>query len=126
MCIPNQLIHFGQLIRSPRFHQYDYGVKGNLFIYNRTTPPEYSLKNCTARVAIIYSDHDTLTFARDVLRLPHELPNLMAIKRVEDDTFNHIDFVWANDAKELVYDYVIDWMRMEEKEQQMRQSNGNM
>ena len=119
-----QLIHFCQLVRSPRFRQFDYGVKRNLFIYNRTTPPEYNLKNCTARVAIIYSDKDTLVSARDIRRLPNELPNLMTMKIVDDNTFNHIDFVWAMDAKELVYDYVLEWLKMEEKRQQ--QNNNDM
>lgn len=110
-----QLIHFGQLVGNPRFPQYDYGVKGNLFTYNRSAPPQYNLKNCTVPVAIIYSDKDTLTFTRDILRLPHELPNVIEMRRVEDDTFNHIDFVWAKDAKEIVYDHIVDLMKMEDE-----------
>lgn len=123
LCVLNQLIHFGQLVGNPRFRQYDYGVKRNLHIYNRSTPPEYNLKNCTARVAIFYADKDTLTAPQDVRRLPNELPNLIKLKRVEDDTFNHIDFVWAMDAKELVYDYVLDWIKMEEERQQQNNSD---
>lgn len=111
------------MVGSPRFCQFDYGVKRNLIIYNRSAPPEYNLKNCTARVAIFYSDHDTLTAPRDIRRLPNELPNLYTVKRVEDDTFNHIDFVWAVDAKELVYDYIIGWLKVEEERQ--RQNNSD-
>lgn len=110
-------------MKSPRFSQFDYGLKRNLIIYNRTTPPEYNLKNCTARVAIFYSEQDTLASARDVRRLPNELPNLLTIKRVEDDKFNHIDFVWAMDAKWLVYDYVIGWLKMEEERQRTNTSD---
>lgn len=68
-------------------------------------------------MAIIYSDHDTLVAARDVGRLTNELPNVMDTHRVDDDTFNHLDFILAMDAKELVYDYIIDWMKMEEQRQ---------
>lgn len=110
-----QLFHFGQLIRSHRFCQYDYGTQRNLKVYNRPMPPDYNLSNCTARVAIVYADHDTLSPAKDIRHLPHVLPNVLDIHRVDDDTFNHIDFIWATDAKELVYDYITEWMRLEEK-----------
>lgn len=114
----NQLIHFGQLIRNPRFLQFDYGFHRNFFIYNRSTPPEYKLKRCTTRVAIIYSEQDSLSPAKDVRRLPKELPNVVAIHRVEDETFNHIDFVWGGmDAKHLVYDIIVDWLKAEDQRQ---------
>lgn len=106
-----QLFHYGQLIRSHRFCQFDYGLHRNLHIYNRPTPPDYNLKNCTAAVAIVYAEQDTTVAAEDIRRLPNELPNVVEIRRVDDDTFNHIDFIWASDAKELVYDYIIDTMK---------------
>lgn len=115
-----QLTHFGQQIRSPRFRQFDYGMMRNFIIYNRSTPPEYQLNRCTARVAIIYSEYDSLCPARDVRRLPRELPNVVEIRRVDDVTFNHIDFVWGVDAKELVYDFIIHWLKAEE----YRKTNG--
>lgn len=60
---------------------------------------------------LIYSDNDDLAVPEDVKRLSSELPNVLELRRVDDDTFNHLDFLWAVDAKKLVYDYVIDWMR---------------
>ncbi|XP_031623181.1 lipase 1-like [Contarinia nasturtii] len=106
-----QLFHYGQLIRSHRFCQYDYGLQRNLRIYQHAVPPKYNLKNCTAKVAIIYSENDTTVAAEDIRSLSKVLPNLLEIRRVDDDTFNHIDFIWASDAKELVYDYIIGWMK---------------
>lgn len=111
------LVHFGQLIRNVRFQQFDYGMEVNIKIYNRWTPPNYNLKRCTAPVAIIYSDHDTLVAARDICRLPNKLSNVVATHIVDNDTFNHVDFILALDAKELVYDYIVDWMRMAEQRQ---------
>ncbi|XP_055300239.1 lipase 3-like [Sitodiplosis mosellana] len=110
-----QLFHYGQLIHSHHFRHYDYGLHGNLRIYRRAVPPDYNLKSCTAKVAIMYADQDTTVAAEDIRRLPSELPNVVEIRRVDDDIFNHIDFVWASDAKELVYDYIIDWMKSMEK-----------
>lgn len=118
-----QIFHYGQLIRSHRFCQFDYGVDNNLNIYNRSTPPDYKLENCVARVAIVYADQDTLAAAEDVRQLPEKLPNVMVTHRVNNDTFNHIDFVWATDAKELVYDHVLDWMKVEEKRRRQNKSD---
>lgn len=109
-----QLFHYGQLIRSRRFCQYDHGMNRNLRIYDRATPPDYNLKNCTAKVAIIYADEDTLATTKDAKRLSKELPNVFEVHRVNDDTFNHVDFIWASDVKELVYDYITDWMKAAE------------
>lgn len=106
-----QLFHYGQLIKSHRFRKFDYGVERNLKIYQRKTPPDYSLKNCTAKVAIFYADKDELVPVTDIQRLPAELPNVIKFHRVDDDIFNHVDFIWATDAKELVYNYLIDWMK---------------
>lgn len=106
-----QLLHYGQLIRSHHFSQYDYGLHRNLHIYHHAVPPDYNLKHCTAKVAIIYAEQDTTVAAEDIIRLPKELSNVVEIHRVDDDIFNHIDFVWATDAKELVYDYIIEWMK---------------
>lgn len=106
-----QLFHYVQLARSDRFCQYDYGLLRNLYIYRRRTPPSYNLKNCTVPIGIIYADSDTLAAAEDVVRLPYELPNVIEIRRVDDNTFNHYDFIFADDAKEFVYDYIIGWMK---------------
>lgn len=110
-----QIYHFGQLIRGHRFRQYDYDKSRNLENYQRETPPDYDLKRCTTRVGIIYADADTLAYPIDVKRLPTELPNVVEMQRIEDATFNHIDFLWAQDAKEIVYRNIVDWMKAEEK-----------
>lgn len=109
-----QLFHYGQIIRDRRFCQFNYGTQRNLQIYKQPLPPSYNLKNCTAKVAIIYSENDTTVAAEDVRLLSKVLPNLLEIRRVDDDIFNHIDFIWASDAKELVYDYIIGWLTLTE------------
>lgn len=65
-------------------------------------------------MAIFYSDQDTLAETSNVLRLVHALPNVCAVRRVRDDTFNHLDFVWAMDAKDLLYKYIFNLMHVAE------------
>lgn len=102
-----QLIHFAQLIQNHRFSQYNYGSRGNMKLYGQRTPPDYNLKSCKVPVILIYADGDTLVDARDVKHLHNKLPNKLKAYRVNDTTFDHADFVWANDVKELVYDFIV-------------------
>lgn len=104
------MFHYTQLIATNRFAQYDYGDALNVEKYGNCTPPDYSLDNCTAPVALFYSDQDTLARSANVQRLAQKLPNVIALRRIPDDTFNHIDFVWAADAKDFVYSSVLNLM----------------
>lgn len=91
----------------------------NLQKYGNATPPDYLLENCKVPVALFYSDQDKLADSVDVIRLFKELPNVFSNWRVRDKTFNHIDFVWAMDAKELVYDYILEYMQYFENNRTM-------
>lgn len=111
-----QLYHFGQLIKSDRFCQYDYGKDQNLEVYKQEAPPDYNLKSCNTKIAIIYSEADVIVPAEDVVRLSNLLPNLVDVHRVTDNTYGHMDFMWAKDAKELVYNHIFDWLKAAEEE----------
>lgn len=106
-----QFIHYGQLVQSDRFQNYDYGLKLNFRIYGQRTPREYRLGNTRVPVAIFYADNDKLVAAEDVQRLPNKLSNVIEINRVNDATFNHFDFPWAKDAKELVYNRIVELLK---------------
>lgn len=41
----NQMIHYGQGVRSGRFRKFDYGWIGNLKMYGQRDPPDYNLAN---------------------------------------------------------------------------------
>lgn len=106
-----QLAHYGQLINNGRWAQFDFGPAKNLGRYGKVRSPDYSLRNVTAPVALFYSDQDELAASGDVVRLAAELPNLVISYKVRDKTFNHLDFVWGKDAKELCYDFLFDQMQ---------------
>jgi hypothetical protein len=48
---------------------------------------------------------------QDTQRLYSKLPNVVGKNKVPMDTFNHADFQWAKDAKTLLYDDVIKFMK---------------
>lgn len=111
----DQLIHYGQLIRSGRFRQYDHGMVSNLLQYGKTRPPKYDLKNVRAPVALHYSSNDWLAEPVDVAELERGLGNLIGKFLVADPRFNHLDFVWAIDARPLLYNRVVEIMRIYEQ-----------
>ena len=107
----DQMIHYGQLIRSGRFRQYDHGAVTNLLRYGSLTPPRYNLNNVRAPVALHYSLNDWLAEPVDVHELFRGLGNCIGGFLVSDARFNHFDFLWAIDARSLVYRQVLDIMR---------------
>lgn len=106
-----QMVHYGQLIQSGRFAQYDDGWLGNRVRYGSFRAPEYDLANVQAPVVLHYSLNDWLADERDVQRLVSELGNVKAVHLVEDRLFNHFDFLWGLDARRLVYERVVKVMQ---------------
>ncbi|XP_075230311.1 lipase 1-like [Lycorma delicatula] len=108
---PKTLQHLGQLSKSGRFCQFDYGPKGNLQRYGVMEPPDYNLNQVLVPVALYYGTGDILVNYKDVEELMNRLPNLIRNYTIPSDKFNHMDFLWAKNAKELVYDDMMSIMK---------------
>ncbi|KAL0273417.1 UNVERIFIED_CONTAM: hypothetical protein PYX00_006082 [Menopon gallinae] len=102
-----QLAHFGQLVSSKKFRQYDYGIK-NIQHYGQLTPPEYDLSKANAPIHLYYAANDRLSDLADVTRLINELPNIKEQYLVPFDKFNHMDHIWADDIINLEYDHLVE------------------
>ncbi|KAJ8713470.1 hypothetical protein PYW07_013840 [Mythimna separata] len=103
-----QLAHYGQGIVEGHFRRYDQGSRlANFREYGSFTPPRYDLSQVTAPVYLHYSDSDPLAHVNDVERLYRELSRPIK-RKVPMTTFSHIDFVYGINAKELLYDTVIN------------------
>lgn len=100
--------HYAQLIMSGGFHMYDYGFLGNQNHYGQSSPPDFNLANVQIPVALFWGQNDWLATPEDVAILAPQLPNLILNQRVPFDNFNHLDFVWAINADELVYFQLMD------------------
>lgn len=105
------IVHFGQLVHSRDFRKFDYGTIKNKDLYGSFEPPAYNLSNVKAPVALHYGLNDALDSPLDVERLYRRLPNVIAYREVPYPQFNHIDFVWATNARELVYNDVLKIMK---------------
>ncbi|KAG5865624.1 hypothetical protein JTB14_010374 [Gonioctena quinquepunctata] len=101
-----QILHYGQLINSGKFRQYDFGL-GNLNKYGTLFPPKYDLDKITAPMYLIYGKNDWLAATEDVDRLAASLKSLRGKFLLSDNLFNHLDFIFGNDAPQLVNAKVI-------------------
>lgn len=108
------LVHYGQLMRSGAFRQYDHGRISNIGAYGTSQPPNYNLRNVVAPVALHYSANDWLADVLDVEELHQALPNVIGKFLVPDLRFNHLDFSWAIDVEELLYKRMFNLMRLAE------------
>ncbi|KAF2885968.1 hypothetical protein ILUMI_20205 [Ignelater luminosus] len=105
-----QGLHFTQLYRSKKFQMFDYGKEKNLEIYGQTTPPEYDLSKITAPVAMYYGSKDPACAKEDVDKAASEISNLVINKRIEG--FSHIDVLWGIDVVPLLYNDIIELMKL--------------
>ncbi|XP_015109465.1 lipase 3 [Diachasma alloeum] len=102
------VVHYLQEVTSGRFRQYDYGTTKNIEKYNASSPPDYDVSKMTIPVAFFYGLNDWLAAAQDVEEFYKKLPNAIGIVRINYTMFNHLDFLWATEAPQLLYNQVLD------------------
>lgn len=110
-----QIVHYGQLMKSTEFRRFDYGWHRNLRSYGKFKPPNYQLGRINASVALHYGTNDLFVDVHDVLRLGSQLPNLFGLFPVSHPRFNHFDFLWAKNVRELLYNRVVTVMKTAEQ-----------
>ncbi|EDV97703.1 lipase 3 [Drosophila grimshawi] len=104
----NQGIHYIQLSVSNKFRQYDWGTKKNLALYGQELPPDYDLSKITAKTHSYSSHNDALCGPEDVDTMVSKFTHLTEDHRVPLQSFNHLDFIVANNMKELVNDLIVE------------------
>lgn len=55
-----QMLHYGQVIKSGKFRQFDYKTERNLKVYDQATPPMYNLANVRTKMQLFYGTNDML------------------------------------------------------------------
>ncbi|XP_064094356.1 gastric triacylglycerol lipase-like [Macrobrachium nipponense] len=100
--------HLLQLVRDRRFQAFDYGPTDNIKVYGTTKPPRLDLAAVTVPVGAFWSDNDWIADPRDVQQTVRELGNVVLNHRVQHNNFNHLDFLWAENAADLVYRHILD------------------
>ncbi|KAG6457964.1 lipase 3-like [Manduca sexta] len=111
------LIHYLQLIKSGEFQMFDYGYIKNMEKYGESTPSSYDLNQVTVPVIIFSSSSDWLSTVPDIVNLLTKIHNVIVHHVVKKSDFSHTDFLWSNNAPELVYYLILDILqqRLEQK-----------
>ncbi|XP_058058207.1 lipase 3-like [Anopheles bellator] len=99
------VVHYAQEIHNEgNFQLFDYGESENQRRYGHTTPPAYNLDNISTPIALFYANNDWLAGPMDVANLFSKLHRTsIGMFKIPNDNFNHVDFLWGNDAPEVVY-----------------------
>jgi len=104
------VIHFAQMTISGKFQMYDYGSPmSNIKHYNQTEAPLYDLTKIQTPVALYWANNDWLADPKDIVYLKTNLPNIVDDYEVMD--WDHLDFIWAINAKKFLYDRMINLMK---------------
>ncbi|XP_028138404.2 lipase 3-like [Diabrotica virgifera virgifera] len=98
-----QALHYGQLIVSGNFQNYDYGPKINKQKYNTSSPPLYDLKNIKYPTALFFGKTDQLVSPEDTRLLAKQLPNVVYYSPVPLTHFSHLDFIINKHNEHFVY-----------------------
>jgi hypothetical protein len=106
--IRSQQIHWVQEVRSGLFDWYDYGSEElNKEHYGRKTPPLHDVSRIQVDTVLIYGGKDTLGDSEDVQYLVRNIPTDVLIEATCATNFGHGDFLFAEDACEVIYKPVI-------------------
>ena len=111
------LRHWMQIYNTKRLAQYDYGSGKNKEIYGNDTSPEYDLskfKNYKIKSLLYTSDSDPFSNIEDLNHLTKYLnQKYVTIKRMNN--YNHMDFLWSDDAKEDIYEPIIKFLKFDKR-----------
>ncbi|XP_057592644.1 gastric triacylglycerol lipase [Hippopotamus amphibius kiboko] len=99
-------LHWSQAIKSGKFQAFDWGNPFQNFMrYNQLTPPDYDLTAMNVPIAVWSGGNDPLADPQDVDLLLSKLSNLIYHKKIP--TYNHLDFIWAMDAPQEIYNTIV-------------------
>ncbi|XP_066204733.1 gastric triacylglycerol lipase-like [Saccopteryx leptura] len=108
------MLHWAQAVNSGKFQAFDWGNPvQNMMHYNQPTPPNYNVADMNVPIAVWNGGQDWLADPQDVDLLLPKLPNLVYHKKIP--FYNHLDFIWAMDAPQEVYNGIISMMEKDKK-----------
>ncbi|EGZ17162.1 hypothetical protein PHYSODRAFT_331176 [Phytophthora sojae] len=113
------MAHYAQGIRDDTFAKYDYGcscvrllginlcsslICKNKAVYGSFDPPAFPIGDMVyPRTGFYIGATDTFATSTDIEQLRSGLPSATIVYEQTIDAFSHLDFTWAQNANELVY-----------------------
>jgi hypothetical protein len=86
------MMHWTQLVRSGKFHDFDFGKEMNLKKYSSEFPPLFDISTIETPMILFYGEFDGLATPNDVEK--NVIPNVKKLVYSENiKDFKHNDFV---------------------------------
>eukprot|EP00644_Phytophthora_capsici_P004554 jgi/Phyca11/7395/fgenesh1_pm.PHYCAscaffold_19_\ len=105
--------HFAQSIRKGTFSAYNYGCGCLRAKYGTFDPPVFPVSSMVyPRTGFFTGENDILATSTDIDLLRAAMPNTTVIHDQEISDFSHMDFTWALDANERVYQSVLEQLEL--------------
>ena len=109
------MLHWIQIKTNKNYAKFDYGSKEeNLKIYGQEFPPEYdvnNLKKWNIKSLMFLADKDPFSNPNDVYDFVDKIENKDKCVKLEFiENYNHVDFLWAENAKEFVYPKILEFL----------------
>eukprot|EP01080_Neovahlkampfia_damariscottae_P006626 gene6626-10792_t len=99
------MVHWTQLIRSGKFHDFDFGKEMNLRIYGYEYPPLFDISKIETPIMLFYGEFDKLATPTDVEK--NVIPNIKKLVHSENiKNFKHNDFVRGKNAVAEIYEKI--------------------
>jgi len=104
--------HFGQGVNTQVFRAYDFPTpEENVAVYGREEPPEYKLEEVTCPVLLFWGQKDWMAQPRGVAAIAARLPGLIDSVKVAHEKWNHLDFMWGQEAPTLLFPQILEAMK---------------
>ncbi|XP_062557761.1 lipase 3-like [Armigeres subalbatus] len=104
-----QLVHYGQLIQTRKFQQFDYkNFLTNMKRYKQAKPTEYDLSKVTVPFILYSGSKEFFTSLTDFQRLVKNLPTVQS--QSELPGWGHLDFIYNAQVYLKVYSKIIEAM----------------
>ncbi|XP_058466693.1 lipase 3-like [Malaya genurostris] len=105
-----QLIHYGQLMETRKFQQFDYkNFIENFQRYKQGKPPYYDLSRATVPFTLFSGTNDFFSSSKDFKKLIRSLPNVSEFSELFGWT--HMDFIYNAQIYVNVYRKILEAMR---------------
>ncbi|XP_017784822.1 PREDICTED: lipase 3-like [Nicrophorus vespilloides] len=102
------LVHLKQIHYSGgKLRKFDYGINENIRIYGKALPPDYEINQILVPTAMYYANCDWLVSREDVAIAKKQLPNIIDDYLIPMEIFNHFDFLWAGNIKEVLLNRIL-------------------
>jgi len=112
------MVHFGQMVNSDLMQAFDYSLvendtTRNMDKYGQDTPPIYDVSKLQVPTIMFHSAADQEADPTDVAWLITQISDVIVEDHYYTD-YQHTDFIWALQAAEDVYPYIIAYIQKEE------------